>query len=91
MSSEQDPELKALLSKHGREPVTLALLDDTISSLQEGLRVAFQKHLDARLVLEQRVAELEARPLPKYLGTHKDGAHYQAHSMTTVGIVVVRD
>lgn len=83
MSGDQDPELTVLLSTHGHKPVTVAVLDETISALQEGLRAAFQKHRDARLALEARVTELEARPLPQYLGTHKAGAHYPAHSMTT--------
>ncbi|MBA3884279.1 MAG: hypothetical protein H0X67_00950 [Acidobacteria bacterium] len=34
-------------------------------------------------LLEKRVAELESRPLPTYLGVHRAGAHYKACSMTT--------
>ncbi len=76
-------ERKAWLDKHGKGSVSWQELDTVVDVITEGVADAFQKHVNARLALEQRIAELEARPLPKYLGTHQAGAHYEAHSMTT--------
>jgi hypothetical protein len=88
--SDPDLELKALLSRHGHEPVSLAMLDGTIDALQEGLRDAFQKHQDARRKLEARVAGLEAeiaalkqRPDFHDAGPYREGATYSKGAFVT--------
>jgi len=83
MSEQDDPELTAFLAKHGRSPVTVLILHEAINVLQEGLKAAFQKHRDARLALEQRVAALEATPSLKFTGTYMDTNTYVPGDCTT--------
>ncbi len=59
------------------------VLDALVEGLQEGLKAAFQKHRDARLALEQRVAALEATPSLKFTGTYMDTNTYVPGDCTT--------
>jgi hypothetical protein len=83
-------EVKALLLKHGHKPVSLAMLDGTIDALHEGLRDAFQRHLDARLklaarvqVLEAELADLKQRPDIHDAGVYREGSGYPKNALVT--------
>jgi hypothetical protein len=68
------------LRKHGKEPAPYEALDGVFDECLAAITAAFTTRVAP---LEQRIKQLESRPLLKYAGTHVEGQSYQEAQLVT--------